>query len=152
MQTQPQTQSQPRNRPFTASSSNISNISRSASASSPSPDADLDANTTITRNNLLVNRDDDEDDSTRPRIPPALLTRLLHEFFTDDGTRISTGANRAVGKYMETFVREAIARAAFERQSEDVRVGGGFIEVRVISIRFQGGGGGRGRQRNWIGV
>ena len=49
---------------------------------------------------------------------------LLHEFFTDDGTRISKGADRAVGKYMETFVREAIARAAFERQGEDVRVGG----------------------------
>ena len=35
---------------------------------------------------------------------------------------------------METFVREAIARAAFERQDEDVRVGGGFMEVRMVSI------------------
>ena len=48
---------------------------------------------------------------------------------------------------METFVSEAIARAAFERQSKDVRVGGGFIEVRVISIGFEGGEWGRGRGR-----
>ena len=42
-------------------------------------------------------------------------------------------------------MREAIARAAFERQGEDVRVGGGFMEVRVISIGFEGGEGGRRR-------
>jgi centromere protein X len=59
------------------------------------------------------------------------LTRLLHEFFTDDGTRIGKGANRAVGKYMETFVRETIAKAAFEKQGEDAGVGAGFMEVRV---------------------
>jgi centromere protein X len=56
---------------------------------------------------------------------------LLHELFTDDGTRISKGVDRVVGKFMETFVREAIARAAFERQGENVRVGGGFMEVCV---------------------
>jgi hypothetical protein len=67
---------------------------------------------------------------------------LLHEFFTYDGTRISKAADRAVGKYMKTFVSEAIARAAFERQGKDVRVGGGFMEVRVISIGFEGGEGG----------
>jgi hypothetical protein len=66
----------------------------------------------------------------RPRNPP-LLTRLLHEFLTDDWTRISKGANRAVGKHMETFVKETIARAASEKQGEDVGVGGGFMEVRV---------------------
>jgi hypothetical protein len=46
--------------------------------------------------------------------------------------RISKGADRAVGKYMETFVREAIARAAFERESAGARgaaVGGRFMEV-----------------------
>jgi hypothetical protein len=38
---------------------------------------------------------------------------------------------------METFVREAITRAAFERQGDDMRVGGGFMEVRMISIGFE---------------
>jgi centromere protein X len=56
---------------------------------------------------------------------------LLHKFLTDDGTRISKGDNRAVGKHTETFVRETIARAAFEKQGEYVGVGGGFMEVRV---------------------
>ena len=49
--------------------------------------------------------------------------------------RISKGADRAVGKYMEIFVREAIARAAFERSGgEEGRgrgrgMGDGFMEV-----------------------
>ncbi|KAI0124866.1 CENP-S associating centromere protein X-domain-containing protein [Xylariales sp. AK1849] len=65
----------------------------------------------------------DEDDEEPPKtIPPELLTRLLHEFFEKDGTRISKNANEAVAKYMDVFVREAIARAAVEKE-------GGFLEV-----------------------
>ncbi|KAH8175572.1 CENP-S associating centromere protein X domain-containing protein [Sarocladium implicatum] len=55
-------------------------------------------------------------------IPKELLTRLLHEFFAKDATRVSKDANAAVGKYMDVFVREAIARTAVEKQ-------GGFLEV-----------------------
>ncbi|KAK2597976.1 hypothetical protein QQS21_005892 [Conoideocrella luteorostrata] len=55
-------------------------------------------------------------------IPKELLTRVLHEFFTKDATRISRDANAAVGKYMDIFVREAIARAAVEKNA-------GFLEV-----------------------
>ncbi|RGP80605.1 centromere x [Fusarium longipes] len=63
--------------------------------------------------------EEEEPDKT---IPPELLTRLLHEFFAKDATRISRDANAAVGKYFDVFVREAIARAAVEK---DV----GFLEV-----------------------
>ncbi|KAF4338840.1 Centromere X [Fusarium beomiforme] len=63
--------------------------------------------------------EDEEPDKT---IPPELLTRLLHEFFAKDATRISRDANAAVGKYFDVFVREAIARAAVEKE-------GGFLEV-----------------------
>lgn len=56
-------------------------------------------------------------------IPRELLTRVLHEFFAKDATRISRDANAAVGKYVDVFVREAIARAAVEKK-------GGFLEVR----------------------
>jgi centromere protein X len=55
-------------------------------------------------------------------IPKELLTRLLHEFFAKDATRLSRDANAAVGKYVDVFVREAIARTAVEKQ-------GGFLEV-----------------------
>ncbi|KAK0389797.1 hypothetical protein NLU13_3370 [Sarocladium strictum] len=55
-------------------------------------------------------------------IPKELLTRLLHEFFAKDATRMSKDANAAVGKYVDIFVREAIARTAVEKQ-------GGFLEV-----------------------
>lgn len=50
--------------------------------------------------------------------------------------RIGKEANGVIGKYMETFVREAIARAAFERSesaaTEGPGGGGGageFLEV-----------------------
>lgn len=68
--------------------------------------------------------DDDDDDEVEAKktIPPELLTRILHEFFEKDGTRISKDANKAVAKYMDIFVREAIARTAVEK-------GSGFLEV-----------------------
>ncbi|KAI0399222.1 CENP-S associating centromere protein X-domain-containing protein [Xylaria palmicola] len=65
---------------------------------------------------------DDEDVESKKTIPPELLTRILHEFFEKDGTRISKDANKAVAKYMDIFVREAIARTAVEK-------GSGFLEV-----------------------
>ena len=70
-----------------------------------------------------------------PTIPPALLTRLLHHHLQDDGCRIGKDANGVIGKYMETFVREAIARAAFER-SEAGRTGidGRFLEVSRLYV------------------
>lgn len=66
--------------------------------------------------------DDDDDDEPEKTIPPELLTRILHEFFEKDGTKITRDANSAVAKYMDIFVKEAIARAAAERN-------GGFLEV-----------------------
>ncbi|KAI9755483.1 MAG: hypothetical protein M4579_004274 [Chaenotheca gracillima] len=79
------------------------------------------------------NEDPTSTASERPSIPPQLLTRLLHDFFEDDSgqatgkgkMKVSREANALVGKYMETFVREALARAAFEREKEDEEAGGG---------------------------
>lgn len=68
-------------------------------------------------------QEDDEEEETHKTIPPELLTRLLHESFTKDGTRITKDANAAVAKYMDVFVREAIARSVAERE------GGGFLEA-----------------------
>ena len=61
-------------------------------------------------------------------IPSKLLTRLLHHHFTDENTSIAKEAKELAGKYMETFVREALARAAFEK-GERVGAGGDFLEV-----------------------
>ncbi|KAH7155094.1 CENP-S associating centromere protein X-domain-containing protein [Dactylonectria estremocensis] len=65
---------------------------------------------------------EEEEPEAEKSIPRDLLTRLLHEFFTKDATRISRDANAAAGKYFDVFVREAIARAAAEKD-------GGFLEV-----------------------
>lgn len=67
--------------------------------------------------------DDEEEEEPAQTIPPDLLSRILHEFFEKDGTRITKPANSTVAKYMDVFVKEAIARAAAERT-------GGFLEVR----------------------
>lgn len=67
-----------------------------------------------------------------PTIPPVLLTKLLHYHFKDDNMRIGKEAGGVVGKYMETFIREAIARAGFERAEVEASQGGGR----------RGGGGG----------
>lgn len=66
---------------------------------------------------------EDEDEDRAKSIPAELLTLLLHEFFAKDGTRITKDANAAVAKYMDVFIREAIARSAAERER------GGFLEV-----------------------
>ncbi|KAJ5351959.1 hypothetical protein N7452_000933 [Penicillium brevicompactum] len=72
--------------------------------------------------------------SSDPKIPPKLLTRLLHEHFQNDKTKIAKDANNVVAKYIDVFVREAIARAAFERAETNGNAGGrsvgdGFLEV-----------------------
>ncbi|KAK4444422.1 CENP-S associating centromere protein X-domain-containing protein [Podospora aff. communis PSN243] len=69
--------------------------------------------------------EEEEDEEERISIPPELITRVLHEFFAKEGTRITRDANEAVGMYVDIFVREAIARAGAERE-------GGFLEVKDL--------------------
>ncbi|KAL8736908.1 MAG: hypothetical protein Q9181_002204 [Wetmoreana brouardii] len=71
-----------------------------------------------------------------PVIPPALLVRLLHHHQETTGNGeavpISKDANKLLGKYMDTFVREAIHRAREERrkaEEADDGLGDGFLEV-----------------------
>jgi hypothetical protein len=72
--------------------------------------------------------------SSEPTIPAKLLTRLLHQHFQNEKTKVAKDANGVVAKYVDVFVREAIARAAYERAETDGnsggrRVGDGFLEV-----------------------
>lgn len=69
-----------------------------------------------------------------PKIPAKLLTRLLHHHFQNEKTKVAKDANTVVAKYVDVFVREAIARAAYERAETDSAGGGrrpadGFLEV-----------------------
>lgn len=69
-----------------------------------------------------------------PAIPQKLLTRLLYEGFEDKNMKIGKEAMTVVGKYMETFVREALARAVYEREEAEAELGkdtgDGFLQVR----------------------
>jgi hypothetical protein len=68
-----------------------------------------------------------------PPIPPKLLTRLLYEGFEDKDVKIGKEAMLVVGKYVDTFVREALARAVFERNEQEDEggngTGDGFLQV-----------------------
>ncbi|KGO74882.1 CENP-S complex, centromere protein X [Penicillium italicum] len=72
--------------------------------------------------------------SSEPKIPSKLLTRLLHQHFQTEKTKVAKDANNVIAKYVDVFVREAIARAAYERAESDGNTGGrslgdGFLEV-----------------------
>ncbi|KAG8623008.1 hypothetical protein KVT40_007984 [Elsinoe batatas] len=68
------------------------------------------------------------EDEAIPGIPPALLTRIMHEFYLDKDTKISRDADAMVRRYVDLFVREAIARAAEgqkeAKKQEEVAAGG----------------------------
>ena len=90
-----------------AAESEVNSPSRSASLHSE-PDyilAEVTHNETVEEN--------------EPSIPLALIHTLLNHHFNDkDKTRISQDARTTIGKYVDTFVREAIARSALERQEK----------------------------------
>ena len=76
-----------------------------------------------------------QSEDSASKIPPKLLTKLLHHHFEHEKTRIGKDASALLGKYMDTFVREALARAAFERsKAEGGPVGRHFLEVREESL------------------
>lgn len=78
----------------------------------------------------------EEEDPPEKSIPPELLARLLHEGFQKEGTRMTGDAAKAAAKYVDVFVREAIARCAQERE-------GGFLDV-------SSSGGCEGAQGHWL--
>ena len=97
------------------------------------PDVDVDDDDDDERGG---EEEEEEDEEAPAKIPPDLLTRLLHEFFEKDGTRISRDANAAVARYVDVFVRETIARTAVEKES-------GFLEVSpCVFVCLAGWGGG----------
>lgn len=76
-----------------------------------------------------------------PQINPKLLTGIFHHFFKNEKTRISKDADALMAKYMDLFVREAIARGKLERDLVNESKGrsgpaDNFIEVRVSDSLF----------------
>ncbi|THC94503.1 hypothetical protein EYZ11_006026 [Aspergillus tanneri] len=74
----------------------------------------------------------DDVTTSDPTIPSKLLTRLLHSHFQNGKTKIAKDANAVVAKYVDVFVREALARAAYERVEATGgggSIGDGFLEV-----------------------
>ncbi|GAM35345.1 hypothetical protein TCE0_017f03614 [Talaromyces pinophilus] len=97
---------------------------------STSPEPDYILAEIVTTNPKPRNIESDE-----PGIPPKLMTTILHHHFQNKKTKITKDANEVVAKYMDIFVREALARAAFERADAASKDGGGryagdgFLEV-----------------------
>ncbi|GMF76327.1 CENP-S associating centromere protein X-domain-containing protein [Aspergillus flavus] len=114
--------------PAAASNSDSEASSGSSRSSSPSEEPDY-----ILAE--IIHADAEENDilSSEPAIPPKLLTKLVHHHFKGQKTKIAKDANEVVAKYVDVFVREALARAAFERaeggKGVERGVGDGFLEV-----------------------
>lgn len=70
-------------------------------------------------------------------IPLDLINVLLHSFFKQPNTRLAKDANAAVGMYIETFVREGLARADWAR----VNGWEGELEGLAGGTGGEGGGG-----------
>lgn len=61
-----------------------------------------------------------------PLLPSALITRLLHESFEDKSTKIGKDANALTARYLDLFVREAVARATeVAKERKEMREAGG---------------------------
>jgi hypothetical protein len=91
-------------------------------------------------------------DDQLPPIPQKLLARLLYESFEDKNTKVGKDALAVFGKYIEVFVREGLARAAYEREKADLRAGSaadGFLQVLRDLLRVLAGTKGRDRLRIW---
>jgi len=72
----------------------------------------------------------DTNEEPQPVMPEPLLARLLYEGFEDKSMKVGKEAMKVVGKYVETFVREAVARAQLERSDEaGDGLGEGFLQV-----------------------
>ncbi|KAH9836001.1 CENP-S associating Centromere protein X [Teratosphaeria destructans] len=54
-----------------------------------------------------------------PQVPQALLVRILHEHFKDRATKIDKRAIVVLQKYLEVFIREAIARARLAKAERE---------------------------------
>lgn len=63
-----------------------------------------------------------------PLLPAPILTRLLHESFDDKQMKISKDANALMARYLDVFVREAVARAALAHK-EHKESGEGLMDV-----------------------
>jgi len=81
-----------------------------------------------------------------PGLPPALLTRLIHENTLDKtALKISKPANELMRTYVDVFVREAVARAAEGRKERERERGG-------VGVGRVGAGVGAGVQDLWLDV
>ncbi|KAI5197392.1 hypothetical protein E4T39_07348 [Aureobasidium subglaciale] len=61
-----------------------------------------------------------------PLLPSALITRLLHESFDDKSVKIGKDANALTARYLDLFVREAVARATeVAKERKEMKEAGG---------------------------
>jgi hypothetical protein len=73
-------------------------------------------------------------DERKEKIPDDLLAVILSRMFRQEGSRLSRDAVGAVGKYVDTFLREGVARAAWAGEE-----GGGRSGEFAFSFSFWGG-------------
>ena len=123
-----------RNIPATLSESDSTDVSDEDSVSHmPSNHSESEPDYILAE---VTHADEVVEDSSVPL--PLLHTLLNHHFSDKDKMRVSHDAREVVGKYIDTFVREAIARSALEQQEKadtesvdefTIRKNDGWLEV-----------------------
>ncbi|KAL4977017.1 CENP-S associating centromere protein X-domain-containing protein [Aspergillus desertorum] len=125
----------PSPRPTDSGTDSASSSSNDSDRASPASASDEDEANYILAEITHADRAHEDVLSSDPLIPSKLLTKLVHHHFRNEKTKIAKDANAVVAKYIDVFVREAVARAAYERAEAQGVVGGGigiadgFLEV-----------------------
>lgn len=123
--------------PSSASASDAASDSESGSASSiRSRERSLSQEPDYILAEITTSNPAEDVSSSEPTIPPKLLTRLVHHHFKSEKTKLAKDANPVVAKYVDVFVREAIARAAYERADTEGNVGGGAVADGFLEVGF----------------
>lgn len=150
------TKPKPKRKSTTAAASSSRKKSPPPPAESPSPSAsasgsEADSDDANARNRkhgpseepeyilaeIMHGKPSEDVTSSEPAIPGKLLTRLLHHNFQNEKTKVAKDANEVVAKYVDVFVREALARATYERAEGGDgggAIGDGFLEVCLSSF------------------
>lgn len=133
-------------RPFNGATASSKSVSKSKQAKGKEATV-IDSSSDAAQNSEKSDEEDDDSDvfmqdsvTKKPQddpaaIPPKLITRLLHEHFAKEDTRITKDAMVVLAKYIEVFTVEAVGRANEERTEaarQDSTVDANFLEVRHL--------------------
>ncbi|KAL1953131.1 hypothetical protein VTO42DRAFT_3566 [Malbranchea cinnamomea] len=126
----------PEPEPSSESGSPSASASGSASSDGQEPTEPFSEPDFVLAEITTAKNNDDDIMTAEPKIPSKLVTALLYHHFQDGKTKITKDAAKLYAKYIEIFVREAVARAVYERKEklESETIGSSRIQTMRDSL------------------